>query len=82
MLDEPHGYVDEMFPDRESWAARNGFIVHRLTYQGTYRTDGSIVCDLVYLAGDEQFAQKIINRIERLDSLPKIEDLLETYVDV
>lgn len=82
MLDEPYGYVDDLFPERKLWAARNGLIVHRLQYKGTYRPGCGIVCDLVYRAEQRKFAKRIIDRVEKIDSLPKIEDLGRAYLDV
>lgn len=82
MLDEPYGYVDHLFPERKNWAERQGLVVHRLDYQGTYRPGCGIVCDLVYRAEQKEFVQEIINRIEKLDSLPKIEDLGRAYLHV
>jgi hypothetical protein len=82
LLDEPYGYVDEMYRDRKSWAKRHGFGVHRLDYQGTYRPGCGIVCDLVFPEKQEKLVQNIIERIEKLDSLPKIEDLGRTNRDV
>jgi hypothetical protein len=81
MLDEPYGYVDQMFPDRKGWAARHGLEIRRLDYAGTYRSDPRIVCDLVFLTSQKTVAQKIISRIETLASLPEIQDSVGANLD-
>ena len=82
LLDEPYGYVDEMYGDRKSWAKRQGFVVHRLDYQGTYRPGCGIVCDLVFREEQKNFVQKVIDQIERLASLPEIQDSTGVNLDV
>ncbi len=82
MLDEPYGYVDTLFEDRRSWAARHGLAVRRLGYRGTYRPGCGIVCDLVYRVEEREFAQNVTNWVEKLDSLPEIQDSAEANLDV
>lgn len=72
MLDEPYGYVDNLFTDRVGWAKRHGFSVHRLNYQGTHRPGHGTVCDLVYPVEQKVFVQSIIKRIEEIDILCEI----------
>lgn len=82
LLDEPFGYVDEMHGKRKSWAKRHGYVVHRLDYQGTYRPGCGIVCDLVFPEEQKTFVQKVINRIEKLDSLLEIQDSVGANLNV
>lgn len=82
LLDEPRGYVDTLFDDRDDWAAHHGFAVRRLNYAGTYRPGCGLVCDLVYRVEQKSFVQKIIERIEKLDLLPEIEDSWRANLDV
>lgn len=82
LLDEPYAYVDDMYPNRKNWAESHGFAVRRLSYAGTYRPGHGIVCDLMYRIEHETFVRKIIEQIERLDSLPEIEDSWEANLDV
>lgn len=82
VLDEPHDYVDTLFSDRRDWAARNGFALRRLNYAGTYRPGCGIVCEAMYRIEEKKLVQKIISRIEKLDSLLKMEDLGRANLDV
>jgi hypothetical protein len=67
MMDEPYGYVDHLFPNRNVWAERNGFVVRRLNWGGTYRPEQGSVCDLVSRVGQGVFIDQIIARLEQAE---------------
>lgn len=67
LMDEPYGYVDRLFPDRNAWPERNGFVVRRLNWGGTYRPAQGLVCDLVSRVGQGAFIEQIIARLENAE---------------
>ncbi|TNF16507.1 MAG: hypothetical protein EP320_01730 [Rhodobacteraceae bacterium] len=47
LMDEPYGYVESRSKERADWANRNGYVIQRLEWGGTYFPEGRTVCDLV-----------------------------------
>jgi hypothetical protein len=67
MLDEPYGYVDQLFGNRNAWAESHGFSVRRLNWVGTYRPGHGTVCDLVSPAGQGALVDRIVALLEPLE---------------
>lgn len=67
MMDEPSGDVDQMAKHRKDWADQNGFVVRRLNWGGTYRSEQGSVCDLVSRVGQGVFIDQIIVRLAQAE---------------
>lgn len=67
MMDEPYGYIDELFPNRNAWAERNGFVVRRLNWGGTYRPEQGSACHLVSRLRQGAFIDQIVGKLEQAE---------------
>lgn len=65
MMDEPYGYVDKLYAQRQAWCERNGLIIHRLKWGGTYRPEHGLVCELVAQRGQGALIEDIAERIRQ-----------------
>ncbi|MBL3576182.1 DUF5623 domain-containing protein [Rhodovulum sulfidophilum] len=65
MMDEPYGYINRRAEERADWASRNGYVIQRLEWGGTYCPEGQSVCDLVSHAEKGVPIGKILEKLKK-----------------
>lgn len=65
MMDEPYGHIHLGAEERADWASRNGYVIHRLDWGGTYFPEGQSVCDLVSHAEKGVPIDKLLEKLKK-----------------